>query len=262
MSNFLSKTGLALVWAKVKSYVTNAVATAKTEIGNYTVNGKKISTNPTLGKDDVGLGNVTNDAQVKRSEMGVASGVATLGTDGKLTAAQLPAMKTVNGESVVGSGDIKIDLSLYKVVETLPTADIDANKIYLVLSGTSGEQNIYTEYMYVSNKWEKIGEYKAAVDLTPYVKFTDLATAAKAGAMSATDKSKLDSLVTREVSVTDELQTGGSLTIEVRNISGGGSEVEIGHASATASGFMSKEDKTKLDGIQELTEAEINEICV
>ena len=42
-------------------------------------------------KADVGLGNVTNDAQVKRSEMGVASGVATLGADGKIPSAQLPS---------------------------------------------------------------------------------------------------------------------------------------------------------------------------
>jgi len=44
-----------------------------------------------ISKANVGLGNVTNDAQVKRSEMGVANGVATLGTDGKVPAAQLPA---------------------------------------------------------------------------------------------------------------------------------------------------------------------------
>ena len=39
---------------------------------------------------NIGLGNLTNDAQVKRSEMGVASGVATLGTDGKVPTSQLP----------------------------------------------------------------------------------------------------------------------------------------------------------------------------
>jgi hypothetical protein len=43
-----------------------------------------------LTRASVGLGNVTNDAQVKRSEMGAASGVATLGSDGKLPAGQLP----------------------------------------------------------------------------------------------------------------------------------------------------------------------------
>ena len=44
-----------------------------------------------LTKANIGLGNVTNDSQVKRSEMGVASGVATLGTDGKVPTSQLPA---------------------------------------------------------------------------------------------------------------------------------------------------------------------------
>ena len=44
-----------------------------------------------LTKSDVDLGNVTNDAQVKRSEMGVANGVATLDGDGKVPASQLPS---------------------------------------------------------------------------------------------------------------------------------------------------------------------------
>lgn len=42
-------------------------------------------------KTQVGLSNVTNDAQVKRSEMGVAGGVATLDGDGKIPALQLPS---------------------------------------------------------------------------------------------------------------------------------------------------------------------------
>ena len=45
----------------------------------------------TITKANVGLGNVTNDAQVKRSEMGVANGVATLDSDGKVPASQLPS---------------------------------------------------------------------------------------------------------------------------------------------------------------------------
>lgn len=40
---------------------------------------------------NIGLGNLSNDAQVKRSEMGVANGVATLGSDGKVPSAQLPS---------------------------------------------------------------------------------------------------------------------------------------------------------------------------
>lgn len=41
-------------------------------------------------KADIGLGNVTNDAQVKRSEMGVANGVATLDSNAKIKTSQLP----------------------------------------------------------------------------------------------------------------------------------------------------------------------------
>lgn len=57
------------------------------------VNGNSIVTNKvaTLSKGAVGLGNVTNDAQVKRTEMGTASGVATLDTSGKVPSAQLPS---------------------------------------------------------------------------------------------------------------------------------------------------------------------------
>lgn len=53
---------------------------------------KQNKSNPhEVTKAQVGLGNVTNDAQVKRSEMGVANGVATLDADGKVPASQLPS---------------------------------------------------------------------------------------------------------------------------------------------------------------------------
>lgn len=56
-----------------------------------TVNGHALSGNVSVSKSDVGLGNVTNDAQVKRSEMGAASGVATLDSNGKVPSSQLPS---------------------------------------------------------------------------------------------------------------------------------------------------------------------------
>ena len=51
----------------------------------------EIEIDANITKTDVGLGNVTNDAQVKRSEMGAVNGVATLGADGKVPATQLPS---------------------------------------------------------------------------------------------------------------------------------------------------------------------------
>lgn len=47
--------------------------------------------NVNITKANIGLENVTNDAQVKRSEMGAASGVATLDTTGKVPSSQLPS---------------------------------------------------------------------------------------------------------------------------------------------------------------------------
>ena len=67
-----------------------AIENVKNTIDQYTVNGHKISENPTLTKADVGLGNVTNEAQITLSQKGVANGVATLTENGKVPASQLP----------------------------------------------------------------------------------------------------------------------------------------------------------------------------
>ena len=230
MAKFLDLNGLETFLAKVKDWVNTLVNSTKSSLQSSinnkvdkttTVNGHALSGNVTVTKSDVSLGNVTNDAQVKRSEMGVASGVATLGSDGKLTSAQLPAFKSVNGTSIVGSGNITIDLTLYKVVEELPKSGIDSTKIYLVKSADSEESNTYTEYMYVNSAWEKLGEHKSDVDLTPYVKFTDVATSSKAGAMSSTDKAKLDGIASGANNYTHPTSSGN------KHIPAGGSSGQI-----------------------------------
>lgn len=106
MSRFLDLTGLTYFWSKAKSYVDNAVNNAKTTVGNYTINGHKLSSNPSISKSDVGLSNVTNDAQVKRSEMGAANGVATLNGNGVVPASQLPGYvdDMLEFDSMVSSG--------------------------------------------------------------------------------------------------------------------------------------------------------------
>ena len=91
MSRFLNDVGLAYLWSKSKSYVDTKVNQAIDLVGSYTVNGYEIHTNPVLTKSDVGLSNLTNDAQVKRSEMGVANGVATLDGNGLVPSSQLPS---------------------------------------------------------------------------------------------------------------------------------------------------------------------------
>lgn len=46
---------------------------------------------------------------------------------------------------------------------------IDPTKIYLKVSAKPGETNKYDEFIWVENKWELLGQYEAAIDLTQYV---------------------------------------------------------------------------------------------
>lgn len=103
--------------------------------------------------------------------------------DGKVDAIDLtPYLKianvaTVNGKSLTNGGNVTIDLTLFKVVSSLPTSGIDDTKIYLVKSQEGEAGNIYSEYVYANGAWEQLGTYKSDVDLTPYAKTTDVNTA-------------------------------------------------------------------------------------
>lgn len=58
------------------------------------------------------------------------------------------------------------------VVATLPSSGIDENTIYMVERTNSETNNVYDEYLYLNDNWEKIGSTE--VDLTDYLKKTDL----------------------------------------------------------------------------------------
>ena len=62
------------------------------------------------------------------------------------------------------------------IVESLPTEDISTTTIYLVAKTGGEERNIYDEYIYVAEKWEKIGDTETKIDLTGYIKNTDYAS--------------------------------------------------------------------------------------
>lgn len=76
-----------------------------------------------------------------------------------------------------GNLSITLDHTIFKVVDSLPEAPAqgDENKIHGVLSSASEEGNIYAEYLWVNGAWEKLGEFKAQIDLTPYLKAEDAA---------------------------------------------------------------------------------------
>lgn len=74
--------------------------------------------------------------------------------------------KTINGKSILGEGDILIDTSLYRIVNELPTSNIE-EKIYVLVSYGSEIDNDHTEWVYIDNQWEKLGD-------STFVRFEDL----------------------------------------------------------------------------------------
>ena len=229
-------------------------------------------------KEDIGLGNVTNDAQVKRSEMGVANGVATLDENGQVPAAQLPSFVD--------------DIVEYDNFEVFPEAG-EEGKIYVDKATNTTYRWSGTQYTkigsdlslgetastaYPGNKGkanaDEIAKIKDGTTIVPKAgdaatvtgftvgvnvpadaKFTDTtysnATTLVDGLMSKEDKAKLDGV---EANANNYVHPNDSSTRHV-------SDAQIAAWDAKAStdlveagvknGLMSKEDKTKLDGIAE-----------
>lgn len=82
-----------------------------------TVNGHALSNNVTVTKGDVGLGNVTNDAQIPLAQKGVAGGVASLGSDGKVPSSQLPDI------DISGKADKATTLAGYGITDGYTKAE-------------------------------------------------------------------------------------------------------------------------------------------
>ena len=77
-----------------------------------------------------------------------------------------------------GNLNITYDHTIFKIVDTLPAAPAlgDENKVHFVLSNQSEEGNIYSEYLWIGDMWEKMGEFKADIDLSPYLKKEEAST--------------------------------------------------------------------------------------
>ena len=129
---------------------------------------------------------------IKASETGLTTKITNVGNiaSNAVTAAagaleeakkKIPkgTLATINGKSLENGGNIELDFTVAEFVTKLPdVTTASKSKIYLVASSESGVQNTYSEYIKVTvdgtDKFEKLGEYKAEMDLTPYAKVVDL----------------------------------------------------------------------------------------
>lgn len=256
-----------------------AINAVKSTVDGYTINGKKINSNPSITKNDLLLGNVTNDAQVKRSEMGVANGVATLDERGKIPVSQLDGqMARVFGiEKAVASstnlpsdgvseGDRYYVIDTKKIYERLedswdegtdPKEDTIYNFRLTDATGSSSRTNI----LY---RWDG----KSLVEISASLALGESSGTAYEGSKGKKNADDIASLNSKVSAIeglnidatyakkTEALGTNinwaagtNNATLTFNTISGTNKVVTLTLASTAAAGLMSKEDKTKLESL-------------
>ncbi len=216
-----------------------AIENVKNTIDQYTVNGHKISKNPTLTKADVGLGNVTNEAQIPLSQKGVANGVATLTENGKVPASQLPTyVDDVLEGTLVSPTEFTLNEGQQGEVKQSGVVYVDTitNKSYR----WSGSQYVMTG--------------------------SDLALGETSSTAYAGDKGKQVTDRVAEVYSANSVVNGlsdiifdsddtGAQTLSADNAlktwdgSGTSHDMKIPYATSSKAGVMSASDKTKLDNV-------------
>lgn len=220
-------------------------------------------TNPhKVSKEQVGLSNVTNDSQVKRSEMGQPLGVATLDNKGKVLANQLPSFvddvlefEDKSAFPDVGeSGKIYVALdnnltyrwsgSAYiEISQSLAIGDTD-NTAYMGSKGKQLEQNLANEIDRAKN-----------AEATKYVK-------PETGIPSSDLAEEIINEIANKGVVNISTPSAGNTVVNIPiEYSSGSKNVSIGEATEQQAGVLSKNDKIKLNNFNgELTEEEIRQI--
>jgi len=145
----------------------NATKKAQFDTSNISDNNIRVYDFPDVsGTIAVGLNNVTNHEQVRRSEMGEADGVATLDNGGKLTTSQIP-------EAILGGLNFQSLWNANTNTPTIPTAST-LNKGYYYKVNVAGSTLIdgISDWTIgdwiVSNGtiWDKVDAYEAVTSVS------------------------------------------------------------------------------------------------
>lgn len=239
---FLDVIGLAYFWEKIKDW-SNSIFFSKrggeitpTSGLQYIIDGEQLTVSKSgdenetidiLTVDENGMeaikivrteGTATQvlmaDGSIKT--LGLNNGIATLDSNGYVPLAQLG----------------NLDTTVSEVVTALPTTNIKKH-IYLIKDTSGVSQNQYEEYIYTgdtsatydASKWEKLGDFRATVDLADYAKKSET----------------LSNLVWQ--------QRGSDLFLTITMGNGINTSEAMPTASSSTTGAMSNTDKVKLDGI-------------
>lgn len=191
---FLDLNGLTHFWDKIKNWSnSNFFSKRGGEINptsglQYIINGEQLDVSKSGNENEtISVFNVDENGMSAMSIM-KTGGTATqvLMADG--------SVKTLNASNGIAGLDARgyvplaqlgnLDTTVAEVVTTLPTTNIKKH-IYLVKDASGVTQNQYEEYIYTgdtsatynASKWEKLGDFRATVDLAGYAKTADVNTA-------------------------------------------------------------------------------------
>lgn len=230
------------VKAQIKSNVTDKLGAAS-GIATLGTDGKLTSGQlPNIDKTYVGLGNVTNTAQIPLSQKGAVNGVATLGADGKVPSSQLPSYVD--------------DVLEYTNKSSFPTTG-ETGKIYVDTNTNKTYRWSGTTYVEISASLA-LGETSS----TAYPGDKGKALTTKVSALETT-VGNIPNITLTSVNQTAESATDGTaVTIAFKKYDRASSaessvSTKIPAATSNSAGVMSKADKTKLDNIA--VGAEVNQ---
>lgn len=181
-------------------------------------------------KDQVGLGSVTNDAQVKRSEMGVSGGVATLDTTGKVPESQLPSYVD--------------DVLEFNNTTMFPSTG-ESGKIYVALDTNLTYRWGGTQYVEISKSLALGETFSTAYPGDKGKAATDNINKVKSTALSHIDDTTPVTYNTSKVTINYECYEGDQY-----GSAGTKHGADIAAASETTAGVMTAVDKSKFNAIE------------
>lgn len=248
---FLDEIGLAYFWEKIKASFVKTKGASEIEMDDDN-EGLKVnnvsSSSTTLVPSGFISYNINSDEQ---SEMVAKLQFGDLllkkihiinGTSSQILIAD-GSTKTINAANGIcgldSNGNVplrqlgNLDTTVAEVVTALPTTNIKKH-IYLIKDASGVSQNQYEEYIYTgdtsatydASKWEKLGDFRATVDLADYAKKSET----------------LSNLVWE--------QRGSDLFLAITMGNGTNVSEAMPTASSSTTGAMSNTDKVKLDGIE------------
>lgn len=294
---FLDSNGLTNFWSKIKDWAnSNFFSNEGGEICpksglQYIINGEQLDVSERGSENEyIDIFNVDeNGISAKRIVMTEGTATQVLIADG--------SVKTLGGHNGIATLDSNgnvplaqlgnIDATFVELVTALPTTNIKKH-IYLIKDASSVTQDNYEEYIYTGNtsatydasKWEKLGDFRATVDLANYYTKSQVDSIANGKSSTSHTHSVIINGVTKTIAASGGAavnlgtyltshqslaeyakKTDAATSLEItpsandiqfvlRSISG--SEIDwpsLDPATSTKAGIMTTKDKVKLDGI-------------